>query len=44
MMRVLVDDDPQIVRTLQINLRFRGYGAGALPAVLPPGRAAQELT
>ncbi|GIF53860.1 two-component system KDP operon response regulator KdpE [Asanoa ferruginea] len=42
MMRVLVvDDDPQIVRTLQINLRVRGYavdfasdGAGALRLAL----------
>ncbi|MEV0717268.1 response regulator transcription factor [Asanoa sp. NPDC050611] len=42
MMRVLVvDDDPSIVRTLQINLRIRGYavdtavdGAGALRAAL----------
>ncbi|GIF67539.1 DNA-binding response regulator [Asanoa ishikariensis] len=41
-MRVLVvDDDPQIVRTLQVNLRIRGYavdsaadGAGALRAAL----------
>jgi two-component system KDP operon response regulator KdpE len=42
MMRALViDDDPQIVRTLQINLRVRGYavdfasdGAGALRLAL----------
>ncbi|SNT59170.1 two-component system, OmpR family, KDP operon response regulator KdpE [Asanoa hainanensis] len=42
MMRVLVvDDDPQIVRTLQVNLRIRGYavdsatdGAGALRSAL----------
>jgi two-component system KDP operon response regulator KdpE len=42
MMRVLVvDDDPQIVRTLQINLKVRGYavdfasdGAGALRLAL----------